>query len=103
MDRFQLGHFQLARNPNSEDLLLLASGSTSYKAVVARAFPALSFSRTFPDRFGRFDWGTYIRGADVAREGDLRQLCQLLQRVVLIGDDLDETYALAFHTQMSAV
>lgn len=103
MDRFQLGQFQLSRNPNSDDLLLLVSGPTLYKTVLARAFPTASFSRTFPDRFGRFDWGTYIRGADVARENTLRQFCQILQRVILIDDDLDETYALAFHRQMSTV
>src|SRR5438105_10840747 len=99
MDRFQLRQFHLQRNPNSGDLLLMITGELVYKDVLGRAFPELSFSRTFPDRFGRFDWGTYIRGANEAGEAVLREFCSLMQRVVFIRDDLDETFALDFHKQ----
>ena len=99
MDRYQIGNFRLARNDASGDLLLLVNGPSLYKAVLGRAFPALYFSRTFPDRFGLFSWGTYIRGAGAAEEAALTNFCQMLQSAVLIDDDLDESFALAFHTQ----
>lgn len=101
MDRFQLGSIQLTRNPSSNDLLLLVKGPTLYKSILGRAFPSLYFSRTFPDRFGRFDWGTYVRGADAVQESSLRDFCDLLHRVIYLDDDLDESFTLSFHTQMS--
>ena len=101
MDRHQLGPYQLTRNEKSNDLLLLVKGPTVYKAILDRALPALQFSRTFPDRFGLFDWGTYIRGADSSHQAELDRLCCLLQLAILIDDDLDESFALSFHTQMS--
>ncbi len=101
MDRFQMGSFQLTRNPNSNDLLLLVKGPTLYKDVLHRAFPGLRFSRTFADRYGRFDWGTYVAGVDGAGETAVRDLCGLLRHAVLLDDDLDESFALAFHKQMS--
>jgi predicted amidophosphoribosyltransferase len=101
MDRYQLGAIRLSRNPTSDDLLLMVAGPTQYKAILSRALPGLYFSRVFPDRFGQYDWGTYIRGADAAQEGTLRELCCLFQQAVFIDDDLDECFALTFHTQMS--
>ncbi|HZT81676.1 MAG TPA: phosphoribosyltransferase family protein [Gemmataceae bacterium] len=101
MDKHQLGGFRLARNAATGDLLLLVSGPTLYKAVLGRAFPALYFSRTFEDRFGQFTWGTYIRGAGAAEEKALGEFCTLLQAAVYIDDDLDESFALSFHTQTS--
>ena len=97
MERAQLGSFQLTRRQNG-DLLLLANGPTAYKPLLDRAFPALRFSRWFPARYGRYDWGTYVNGADAEAETALRDLCQLFHDAVLLpDDDLDESFALAFH------
>ena len=101
MDRFQLGMFQLTRNPQTSDLLLMVTGPTRYKSVLNQAFPALSFSRSFPDRFGHFDWGTYVKQSNPPLEAELRAFCLLLQQTIFIEDDLDECFALSFHTQTS--
>lgn len=101
MDRYQLGSFRMTRNPSSGDLMLLVRGPTLYKAVLSRAFSLLTFSRTFEDRFGSFDWGTYIRGASPAEDVALADFCKLLQSAVFIADDLDESFALLLHTQTS--
>jgi hypothetical protein len=100
MDKHQLGGFRLARNPATGDLLLLINGPTD-KGILGRAFPALYFSRAFEDRYGQFTWGTYIRGAGAAEEKALGEFCTLLQTAVYIDDDLDESFALSFHTQTS--
>jgi hypothetical protein len=102
MNRFQMGTFRGSHNPTTGDLLLMVDGSPLYKAILARAFPNLYFSSTFPDKFGQFTWGTYIKRASDTDEGELRGLCELFQRVVYLADDLDECFALAFHTQTSA-
>ncbi|HYT87651.1 MAG TPA: hypothetical protein VEL76_02925 [Gemmataceae bacterium] len=101
MERYQLGAYRCARNTTSGDLLLLIAGATRFKAIFTRAFPGLYFSSTFPDRFGQFSWGTYIKQASAEDEAALNALCALFQEVVCIGDDLDESFALAFHTQTS--
>jgi hypothetical protein len=101
MERYQLRSFSCSRNPTTGDLLLLVSGPTSYKAILARAFPSLWFSSAFPDRFGHFDWGTYIKQAGPSEETALGALCRLFGDVVCMADDLDESFALAFHTQTS--
>jgi predicted amidophosphoribosyltransferase len=98
MDRFQLIDFSLTRESDTK-LLLLVSGKDLYKNVLNRAFPALRFSRTFQDRFARFDWGTYINGVDEPSETALRDFCGLLKRAVFIHDDLDESFAVSFHKQ----
>jgi hypothetical protein len=101
IDRHQLLGFQLTRNPNTNDLLLLVKGDVAYKSILNRAFPHLYMSRLFSDRFGRFDWGTYIQGADATQELALGAICSLLQQLVFINDDLDECFALSYHTQIS--
>jgi predicted amidophosphoribosyltransferase len=101
MNRWQMGPFRLNRNPLSGDLLLLVTGPLRYKAILSRAFPSLHFSAAFPDRFGQFDWGTYLRRPGPADEAGLQAFCQLLQQVVHLEDDLDECFALSYHTQTS--
>jgi Phosphoribosyl transferase domain len=102
MDRYQLGKFNLDRNPSSGDLLLLVEGPTMYKSILSRAFTQWYFSRTFEDRSGEYNWGIYIKGCDNADAERLTKFCKLLQNVVFIDDDLDESFALAFHTKTSA-
>lgn len=90
--------FELARKENG-DLRLMVRGSSRYKRVITQAFSSLKFSRDFIDRFGRYDWGIFINQASDADESNLRDFCILLQHTVFIEDDLDEDFALSFHTQ----
>jgi predicted amidophosphoribosyltransferase len=101
MDRFQMDKFRCSRNL-AGDVLLMVSGSPRYKAILARAFPELYFSSTFADKFGSFTWGTYIKRASEGDERAICGLCELFQQVVYLADDLDECFALAFHTQTSS-
>jgi len=101
MDHYRLGNYSLERNPYSGDLLLLVDGSIRYKQILSRAFPNLYFSRTFDDRHEEFSWGTYIKGADNNEAEALDNLCFLLKKCVFIDDDLDECFALDYHSQMS--
>ncbi len=101
MDRHQLTRFHIHQNENTGDHLLLISGDKRYKRIVTRAFPELYFSRTFEDQYGRFDWGTYIRGADDSNRDRIEALCTLFREIIFIVDDLDESFCLGFHSQMS--
>ncbi len=102
MKRYQLANFNFERNPHSGDLLLLLEGPTLYKSILSRAFAPLYFSKTFEDRYGNYDWGSYIKRANDDDLEALTDFCTLLQNVVFIDDDLDESFALAFHTRTSA-
>jgi hypothetical protein len=101
MDRYQLEAYNLTRNPASSDLLLMVKGPAIFKTIFNRAYPHLFFSRTFEDRYGQFSWGSYIKGADEATELEIRQFCEFLQTILLIEDDLTESYALGLHGQTS--
>ena len=101
MARHQLGEFRFDRNPKSGDLRLMAIGPVRYKAVLARAFPNLSFSQWFHDRNNRFSWGTYIKNAGTQEEVALADLCALLRETWLLEDDLTETIALGLHQEPS--
>ncbi|MCM0594159.1 MAG: hypothetical protein HEQ35_04780 [Gloeotrichia echinulata IR180] len=101
MDRYLLGNFNLERNPHSGDLLLMVDGATVYKSILSRAFPSLYFSRTFEDRYGEFSWGVYIKGADEDNAIEIENFCNFLQDAIYIDDDLDESFALSYHTKTS--
>lgn len=94
----QLGDFSWDWNPHSEDLLLMVNGSTTYRAILSQKFPYLRFSRTFEDRNGEYDWGIYIKNADNEEAELIDNFCKFLQDVVFIDDDLDQSFALSFHT-----
>jgi len=99
MERYKLSNFNLYRNPYSGDLRLFVSGTKQYKDILSRALTSLYFSQIFEDRDGEYDWGVYIKGADAQDVELIVDFCQLLQHVVFINDDLDENFALAFHTR----
>jgi hypothetical protein len=99
---YRCGHieFDLVRKENG-DLRLMVGGSDRYKTVITEAFPSLKFARPFPDKFGRYDWGIFIKAAGAPEEAALREFCTLLQDILFIEDDLDEEFALSFHRQFS--
>ncbi|MDA0267049.1 MAG: hypothetical protein O3A14_08815 [Cyanobacteria bacterium] len=102
MDHHRLNEFALRRNEYSGDLLLLVKGSVTYKPIISRAFSHLYFSRTFEDRQGEHTWGSYIKGASDSDFEGIEQLCRVLKGHIYLVDDLDECYALGYHSELSA-
>ncbi len=100
MDHYQLTRFEL-KDAGNNNAVVLITGPLRYKAILQRAFSQFYFSRTFEDRFGRFEWGTYIYNIDDTDRERVKTLLQMLQDVVCIEDDLTETFALGYHTQMA--
>ena len=92
--------FDLVRKENG-DLRLMARGSDRYQTSITWAFPSLKFGRPFADKYGRYDWGVFIKGAGASDETALNEFCTLLQHALFIEDELDEDFALSFHTQLS--
>ena len=100
MDHYQLTRFEL-KDASNNNAVVLVTGSLRYKAILQRAFGQFYFSRTFEDRFGRFEWGTYIYNIGDAERMRIKALLQMFQNVVCVEDDLTETFALGYHTQMA--
>jgi hypothetical protein len=67
------------------------------KRVLRRAFPDCRFSQSFPDRYGRYDWGTYVRG--MKEPTRLEQFLHALTQYLYLVDDFDECFALGRHGQ----
>ncbi|HID61442.1 MAG TPA: hypothetical protein EYP49_01660 [Anaerolineae bacterium] len=88
------------KDAGSNNVVVLVTGSLRYKAILQRAFNRYYFSRTFEDRFGRYEWGTYIYNIDSSERVRVEALLRMFQEVVCIEDDLTETFALGYHTQM---
>jgi len=99
VDHYQLTRFEL-KDAGNNNVIVLVTGSLRYKAILQRAFGQFYFSRTFEDRFGRFEWGTYIYDIGAAERARIEALLQMFQDVVCIEDDLTETFALGYHTHM---
>lgn len=99
MDHYQLIRFEL-KDASNDNAVVLIMGSLCYKAILQRAFGQFYFSRTFEDRFRRFEWGTYIYNIDRPGRDQIKTLLRTFQEVVCIEDDLTETFALEYHTQM---
>jgi len=100
MDHYQLTRFEL-KDAGNNNAVVLVTGSLRYKAILQRAFNQHYFSRTFEDRFGRYEWGTYIYNIDISERARVEALLKMFQQVVCIEDDLTETFALDYHTQMN--
>jgi hypothetical protein len=75
-------------------------GSTIYRSILSSAFFYLYFSRIFEDRTGEYDWGVYIKNADDEDAEWIANLCNYLivNEILFIDDNLDECFALSFHT-----
>jgi len=100
MDHYQLTRFEI-KDAGNNNIVVLVTGPLRYKAILQRAFGQHYFSRTFEDRFGRYEWGTYIYNIDPAERARVEALLKVFQEAVCIEDDLTETFALGYHTQMS--
>ena len=99
MDHYQLARFEL-KDAGNNNAVILVTGSLRYKAILQRAFNPFYFSRTFEDRFGCFEWGTYIYNVGLPERAQVEALLRAFQDAVCIEDDLTETFALGYHTQM---
>ena len=100
MDCFTLTKFEI-QPATDKQVLMLAVGSQVYKTILARALPRHFMSRTFEDRRGRYEWGTYIHDVDDDARLQVENLLQLFKDYIYIEDDLTETFALDYHTAMS--
>lgn len=76
-------------------LLVLVSGDHRYKAILRRAFPEAEFTHSFPDKYGRYKWGTYMH--NVADQRTVEKFLHLLTQHVTIFDDFDECTVLGRH------
>lgn len=103
MDHFILTDFEMQKTPEGR-LLVLIRGTPNYKPILAYAFPNLRMSRSFEDKFSRYEWGTYIdtRVADDSIYTQIERLLNLLCTHIYIQDDLTETFALDYHTKLSS-
>jgi len=100
MDCFTLTKFEV--QPTTENqVLVLVVGSQVYKTILSRALPQHFMSRTFEDRRGRYEWGTYVHDVNNDAQLQVESLLQLFQKYIYIEDDLTETFALDYHTAMS--
>jgi hypothetical protein len=101
MDYFILTNYEI-QNANDGALLVLIQGDRVYRSILERALPNNRLSRIFPDRFGRFDWGTYIYDSDKQLKGKIEQILDLFRKhICIIDDNLTEIFALDFHTRVS--
>ena len=100
MDHFTLTDYNI-QDASGDQILVLVTGNQVYKTIMARAFPRYFMSRTFEDRFGRYEWGTYIHAVSDQTRVQIEALLVLCKRHVFIQDDLTETFALGYHTEMS--
>jgi hypothetical protein len=84
---------------NADSLLILFTGKQQYYSILRDAFPKHRYSRLFPDKTGKYQWGTYINNADVSDRQKISQLLTLLTTVVYLNDELSQTFALDYHSQ----
>lgn len=77
--------------------LILVTGDERYKQVLRRAFPECGFSRSFPDRSGRYQWGTYVRALE--DQAACERFLFLLTQHLCVFDDFDECVVLGRHGQ----
>ncbi len=54
MDHYQLTRFEM-KDAGDNNVVVLVTGPLRYKAILQRAFNQYYFSRTFEDRFGRYE------------------------------------------------
>jgi predicted amidophosphoribosyltransferase len=99
MSHFKLERNHLQQNANGQ-LRLLVQGSRTYKDILSLAFPSSPMT-SFTPQFGAFTWGAFISDLGNQRP-QLEMLLKLLEKHLLIEDDLTHTFALDLHTAKSA-
>jgi predicted amidophosphoribosyltransferase len=90
--------FNLGRNAGRSDLRVMVKGPDKVLAMLQRAFPALQFRQRFDDQYGVYDWGVFIKHVGPDVEADIRAFLNLIRDAVLLDDDLNESFALAWHS-----
>jgi competence protein ComFC len=98
MDHFKLSEYRI-EEAGSNHVIVLATGNRLYKTVLSRAFSNYFLSRTFDDRFMRFEWGTYVYNVNADVRKEIKALLELCARHVFLDDDLTECFALDYHTE----
>ena len=98
MDHFTLTDYRI-QDAGGGQIAVMVTGNRVYKTVLTRAFPGHFMSRAFDDRYGHYEWGTYIHGVDEDMQKQVVALLNLCKRHVFIQDDLTETFALGYHTE----
>ena len=100
MDRYQLERFEI-QDAGNNNIVILITGTRLYKPILERAFEGYYFSRTFDDRYGCFNWGTYVYNVGPLVRDKIADFLRVLQSSIYIHDDLTETFALDFHTKLA--
>ncbi len=101
MDHFSLSNNYEVKDAGSNNIVVLVSGSREYKRILSRAFPEHFLSRTFDDRYMRFDWGTYIYSVSSEMKQEVNLLLDTCSRHIFLDDDLTECFALDYHTLLA--
>ncbi len=100
MDHFTITKFEI-QDAGNNNIVILITGNRLYKRFLANAYPGHYLSRTFDDRHGRFDWGTYMYTVDESTRQSVESLLRLCSQCVNIDDDLSSAFALDYHTEMN--
>lgn len=100
MDHFTLSSYEI-QNATGNQVVVLVTGNQVYKRILSTAFPNHFLSRTFEDRYGRFDWGFYMHGVSNEQLGEVESLLELCRQHILLYDDLTECFALDYHTKLT--
>jgi hypothetical protein len=100
MDHFTLSSYQV-QSASGNQIIVLAAGNQVYKRILSNAFPNHFLSRTFEDRYGRFDWGCYMHGVSTEQVREVEKLLELCSQHILLYDDLTECFALDYHTTLT--
>lgn len=102
MDHFSLNTYEV-QDAGGNNLVVLVAGSREYKRILSRAFPRHFLSRTFDDRYMRFEWGTYLYNAGPDTTSEITTLLDLCSRCIFLDDDLTECFALDYHTILEPI
>jgi hypothetical protein len=100
MDHFSLSKYEV-QDAGGRQVVVLVTGNREYKRILARAFPTHFMSRTFDDRFMRFEWGTYIYNVSTDTRNEIAVLLDLCSQHIFLDDDLTECFALDYHTMLN--
>lgn len=101
MDHFSLISYDVQTAARNQ-IVVLVSGNQIYKQLLTRAFAGHFVSRTFEDRYGRFDWGFYVHEVSPGEINDVKRLLELCKQHIFLYDDLTECFALDYHTRLSS-
>ncbi len=99
MDHFSLQKYEV-QDAGNNNIVILVTGNRVYKQILSRAFPRHFLSRTFDDRYMRFEWGTYIYNVNEQTKREVFALLEACAQHIFLDDDLTECFALNYHTEI---